>query len=145
MVTLQQNAKGARKRKIKKTRSQILCGCPQRRGYCIKLDIVKPKKPNSAKRKIAKLKLKKHKGTKRIRVIAYIPGIGHNVQKNGDFLIRGGRVPDLPGVRYHLVRKKLDFTGGEKLIRNRKRSKYGYKLIRKKLISVNQENNIIKD
>ena len=139
MVTLQQNGRGARKRKIRKTRSQILCGCPHRRGYCIKLDIVKPKKPNSAKRKIVKIKLKGHKGTKRKRVIAYIPGIGHNVQKNMDVLIRGGRVPDLPGVRYHIMRKKLDFQGGEKIDRKRKRSKYGYKLERKKLVSETKE------
>ncbi len=86
---------------------------------------MKPKKPNSAKRKVAKVRLRNKR-----EVMAYIPGIGHNVQKHGDVLVRGGRVPDLPGVRYHLIRLKADFTAAEGFPRKNKRSKYGVKTLK---------------
>jgi small subunit ribosomal protein S12 len=130
MVTIQQYLKGARQRKRHKSWTPAFKGCPQKRGVVVRVAIVKPKKPNSAKRKICKVKLKSGRC-----VLAYIPGQGHNVSKNMDVLLRGGRVPDLPGVRYHLFRKKLDFTMSEKIVRSAKRSKYGLRLIRKEEIA----------
>jgi small subunit ribosomal protein S12 len=98
--------------------------CPQKKGVCIKIFIRTPKKPNSALRKLARLRLTNNK-----KINAYIPGEGHNLQEYSTVLIRGGRVPDLPGIKYHIIRGKLDLTG----IKNRKtsRSKYGTKKITK--------------
>ena len=107
-----------KKRKLNKT--PALEKCPQKRGFCTKLVIRTPKKPNSALRKIVKLKLSNQK-----LIYAYIPGEGHNLKEYSTVLIRGGRVKDLPGIKYHLIRGKLDFSG----LKNRKtsRSKYGTK------------------
>ncbi len=104
----------------KKTKSPALNGSPQKRGVCIYVKTVTPKKPNSALRKIARVRL-----TGGVEVTAYIPGIGHNLQEHSIVLVRGGRVKDLPGVRYHIVRGTLDTAGVEN--RNRGRSKYGAK------------------
>lgn len=110
-----------RKRKKKKNKTPSLKGCPQKRGICVKIYNRTPKKPNSALRKVAKIRL----ATKK-RIEAYIPGEGHNLQEFSVVLMRGGRVKDLPGVKYHLIRGKYDLKG----VRNRKqaRSKYGVKL-----------------
>jgi len=104
----------------KKTKAPALKGSPQRRGVCVRVYTQTPKKPNSALRKVARVRL-----TSKIEVTAYIPGIGHNLQEHSVVLIRGGRVPDLPGVRYHVIRGSLDTAG----TKNRKqgRSKYGAK------------------
>lgn len=117
------------KKKIKrkkKNRVKALGGNPQKKGICMKLVLRAPKKPNSALRKLVKLRLSNKK-----LVYAYIPGEGHNLQEYSNVLIRGGRVKDLPGVKYHLIRGKLDFLG----LKNRKtsRSKYGTKNLRKYL------------
>ena len=103
-----------------KTKSPALAGCPEKRGVCIRVYTQTPKKPNSALRKVARVRL-----TNGIEVTTYIPGVGHNLQEHSIVLIRGGRVKDLPGVRYHVVRGTLDATG----VANRKqgRSKYGAK------------------
>jgi small subunit ribosomal protein S12 len=103
-----------------KSKSPALKGCPQRRGVCTRVYIMTPKKPNSALRKVAKVKLSG--GTE---VSCYIPGIGHTLQEHSIVLVRGGRVKDLPGVRYHIIRGKLDATGVEN--RRQGRSKYGAK------------------
>jgi len=110
-----------RKKKKKKNKTPSLKGCPQKRGICVKIYNRTPKKPNSALRKVAKIRL----ATKK-RIEAYIPGEGHNLQEFSVVLMRGGRVKDLPGVKYHLIRGKYDLKG----VRNRKqaRSKYGVKL-----------------
>lgn len=110
-----------RKRKKKKNKTPSLKGCPQKRGICVKIYNRTPKKPNSALRKVAKIRL----ATKK-RIEAYIPGEGHNLQEFSVVLMRGGRVKDLPGVKYHLIRGKYDLKG----VKNRKqaRSKYGVKL-----------------
>jgi small subunit ribosomal protein S12 len=107
-----------------KTRNKALKQCPQKKGICLKVYEMKPKKPNSAQRKVAKVKL-----STGVPVLTYIPGEGHNLQEHAVVLVRGGRVKDLPGVNYHLVRGVLDFKG----IPHRKnaRSKYGTKLVRK--------------
>ena len=125
MVTTQQYLKGARITKKFKSKTPGFKGAPQKKGIVIRLDIIKPKKPNSAKRKVAKVRLRNKK-----ELLAYIPGIGHNVQKHADVLVRGGRVPDLPGVRYHLIRQKADFTAAESFERKAKRSKYGVKSLK---------------
>jgi small subunit ribosomal protein S12 len=103
-----------------KTDSPALQGCPQRRGVCIRVFISTPKKPNSALRKVARVRL-----TNGIEVTTYIPGVGHNLQEHSIVLIRGGRVKDLPGVRYHVVRGSLDAVGVDG--RKNGRSKYGTK------------------
>lgn len=124
MPTINQlSKKKSRLVKISKKKSSALNQCPQKKGICIKLFLRTPKKPNSALRKLAKLKLTNGK-----KVIAYIPGEGHNLQEYSTVLIRGGRVKDLPGVKYHMVRGQLDFNG----LKNRKtsRSKYGTKKIK---------------
>ena len=112
----------AKGREPQKTRNKVpaLQGCPQKRGVCTRVYTVTPKKPNSALRKVARVRL-----TNGIEVTTYIPGIGHNLQEHSIVLIRGGRVKDLPGVRYHVVRGSLDSVG----VANRKqgRSKYGAK------------------
>ena len=120
MSTLNQLIKGSRKLTLKKSKSPALNKCPQRKAVCTKVYVTSPKKPNSAKRKIAKLRL-----TSGAQTIAYIPGEGHNLQEHSVVLIRGGAVKDLPGIKYHLVRGKYDLS----TIANRKqsRSKYGTK------------------
>jgi small subunit ribosomal protein S12 len=120
MTTLQQLIKFERKKKIVRTKAPALASSPQKKGVCLKVYTRTPKKPNSAIRKIAKIKL-----TNKFEIIAYIPGETHNLQEHSVVLIRGGRVKDLPGVHYHIIRGKYDFQG----IQNRKksRSKYGTK------------------
>jgi small subunit ribosomal protein S12 len=106
--------------KRKKTKSPALKSCPQKRGVCTRVMTFTPKKPNSALRKVARVRL-----TNGIEVTAYIPGIGHNLQEHSAVLIRGGRVKDLPGVRYHIIRGTLDTLGVDD--RKKSRSKYGTK------------------
>lgn len=112
--------KRLRKPRKKKSKSPALRGCPQKRGVCLKVFTTTPKKPNSALRKVARVRL-----SNGVEVTAYIPGIGHNLQEHSVVLVRGGRVKDLPGVRYHIVRGALDCQG----VKNRKqgRSLYGAK------------------
>ena len=124
MPTIQQLIRSERKKYDKKTKSPALKGCPQRRGVCTRVYTTTPKKPNSALRKVARVRL-----TSGFEVTAYIPGIGHNIQEHSVVLIRGGRVKDLPGVRYHVVRGTLDSAGVKD--RNKSRSKYGTKKQRK--------------
>jgi len=107
-----------------KTKAPALCGCPQRRGVCLDVKTMTPKKPNSALRKVARVRL-----TTGYEVTAYIPGVGHNLQEHSVVLVRGGRVKDLPGVRYHIIRGKLDSLGVDG--RRRSRSKYGAKATQK--------------
>jgi small subunit ribosomal protein S12 len=118
--TLNQLIRKGRKVVAKKSKSPALQGCPQKRGVCTRVYTTTPKKPNSALRKVARVRL-----TNGIEVTAYIPGEGHNLQEHSIVLIRGGRVKDLPGVRYHIVRGALDTSGVEG--RNQRRSKYGAK------------------
>ena len=120
MPTINQLVRSGRKRKVQKTSSPALQSCPQRRGVCTQVKTSTPKKPNSALRKIARVRL-----TNGIEVTAYIPGIGHNLQEHSIVLIRGGRVKDLPGVRYKVVRSAMDAAGVED--RAQSRSKYGTK------------------
>ena len=120
MPTINQLVKHGRKKVSKKTKSPALKNCPQRRGVCIRVYTMTPKKPNSALRKIARVRL-----TNGIEVTAYIPGEGHNLQEHSIVLVRGGRIKDLPGVRYHVIRGSQDATGVEG--RKRSRSKYGTK------------------
>ena len=120
MPTIQQLVRLNRKKIFNVTKSPALNSCPQRRGICTRVYTTTPKKPNSAIRKVARVRL-----TSGFEVTAYIPGIGHNLQEHSVVLIRGGRVKDLPGVRYHIVRGALD-TGGVK-DRRQGRSKYGVK------------------
>ena len=120
MPTINQLIKQGRKKIENRTKSPALQSCPQRRGVCTRVMTVTPKKPNSALRKVARVRL-----SNGIEVTAYIPGIGHNLQEHSVVLIRGGRVPDLPGVRYHVVRGALDLQGVQK--RKQGRSKYGTK------------------
>ena len=120
MPTIQQLIRHSRIQKRKKSKSPALTSCPQRRGVCLQVRTMTPKKPNSALRKIARVRL-----SNGIEVTAYIPGEGHNLQEHSIVLVRGGRVKDLPGVRYHIVRGTLDTAGVAK--RKRSRSKYGAK------------------
>jgi small subunit ribosomal protein S12 len=120
MPTVQQLVNSARKKIQNKTKSPALCSCPQRRGVCTRVYTTTPKKPNSALRKVARVRL-----TSGFEVTAYIPGIGHNLQEHSVVLIRGGRVKDLPGVRYHIIRGTLDTAGVKD--RHHSRSKYGGK------------------
>ena len=120
MPTINQLVRKGRTTLKNKTKSPALEGCPQKRGTCTRVMTVTPKKPNSALRKVARVKL-----TNGIEVTAYIPGIGHNLQEHSVVLIRGGRVKDLPGVRYHIVRGTLDTAGVNG--RMQARSKYGAK------------------
>ena len=106
MPTINQLIRKGRSEKVKKTKSPALKSCPQKRGVCTRVMTVTPKKPNSALRKVARVRL-----TNGIEVTAYIPGIGHNLQEHSAVLVRGGRVKDLPGVRYHIVRGTLDSLG----------------------------------
>lgn len=120
MPTISQLVRKGRTLAAVKTKSPALKSCPQKRGVCIRVYTTTPKKPNSALRKVARVRL-----TNKMEVTTYIPGVGHNLQEHSIVLIRGGRVKDLPGVRYHIVRGTLDTVG----VANRKqgRSKYGAK------------------
>ena len=120
MPTIQQLVRKGREIIRAKSKSRALDACPQRRGVCTRVYTTTPKKPNSALRKVAKVRL-----TNKVEVIAYIPGEGHNLQEHSIVLIRGGRVKDLPGVRYHIVRGSLDTAGVKD--RKKSRSKYGTK------------------
>ena len=120
MPTIQQLVRSSRNKKKKKTKSPALKSCPQRRGVCTRVYTTTPKKPNSALRKVARVRL-----TSGFEVTAYIPGIGHNIQEHSVVLIRGGRIKDLPGVRYHVIRGTLDSAGVKD--RKQSRSKYGTK------------------
>lgn len=129
MPTINQLVRKGRKPKMRKTKSPALQSCPQRRGVCTIVRTMTPKKPNSALRKVARVRL-----TNGIEITAYIPGIGHNLQEHSVVLVRGGRVKDLPGVRYHIIRGTLDCAGVETQPTTRNqdrrmqgRSKYGSK------------------
>lgn len=125
MPTINQLMRKPRKKVIKKTKSPALQNCPQRRGVCTRVYTTTPKKPNSALRKVARVRL-----SNGIEVTSYIPGIAHNLQEHSVVLIRGGRVKDLPGVRYHIVRGALDTQGVQNRLQSR--SKYGAKRPKKK-------------
>ena len=120
MPTISQLIRKGRKQTVKKSKSAALVNCPQRRGVCTRVYTTTPKKPNSAMRKVARVRL-----TSKFEVTAYIPGEGHNLQEHSIVYVRGGRVKDLPGVRYHIVRGAADTQGVEN--RNQGRSKYGCK------------------
>ncbi len=124
MPTIQQLIRKGRKKVTKRKKSIALRGCPQRRGVCTRVMTLTPKKPNSALRKVARVKL-----TNGADITAYIGGVGHNLQEHSIVLVRGGRVKDLPGVRYHIVRGALDTLGV--VDRKRGRSKYGTKIPKK--------------
>ena len=125
MPTIAQLVRKERKTIDEKTKSPALTNCPQRRGVCTRVYTTSPKKPNSALRKVARVRL-----TNGFEVTSYIPGIGHNLQEHSVVLIRGGRVKDLPGVRYHIIRGTLDTAGVAN--RAQARSKYGAKRAKKK-------------
>ena len=120
MLTINQLVRKSREKVSKRNKVPALKACPQKRGVCLRVYTTTPKKPNSALRKVARVKL-----TNGQEVTAYIPGEGHNLQEHSVVLIRGGRVKDLPGVRYHIIRGTLDTQGLEK--RRQRRSKYGAK------------------
>ena len=120
MPTISQLVRKGRKKLMEKTNTPALKSCPQRRGVCTRVYTTTPKKPNSALRKVARVRL-----TNQMEVTAYIPGEGHNLQEHSIVLIRGGRVKDLPGVRYHIIRGAMDASGVSD--RTRGRSKYGTK------------------
>ena len=120
MPTINQLIRKGRTKIRKKTTTPALSSCPQRRGVCVRVYTTTPKKPNSALRKVARVRL-----TSGYEVTSYIPGIGHNLQEHSVVLVRGGRVKDLPGVRYHIVRGSLDTMGVQD--RKQGRSKYGTK------------------
>lgn len=128
MPTVNQLVRKGRKVKKEKSKSPALESCPQKRGVCTRVFTTTPKKPNSAMRKVARVRL-----TNNIEVTGYIPGEGHNLQEHSIVMIRGGRVKDLPGVRYHIIRGNLDTEG----VKNRKqgRSKYGSKKPKEKRIA----------
>ena len=125
MPTINQLVRKGRRKVVFKTKSPALKGAPQRRGVCVQVMTRTPKKPNSALRKVAKVRL-----TNGYEVVSYIPGEGHNLQEHSVVLIRGGRVKDLPGVRYHIIRGTLDTSGAAN--RKQGRSKYGAKRNAKK-------------
>lgn len=120
MPTINQLVRKGRRRVRKKSTAPALKGCPQKRGVCTRVYATTPKKPNSALRKVARVRL-----TNGMEVTSYIPGVGHNLQEHNSVLIRGGRVKDLPGVRYHIIRGTLDSQGVSD--RRQGRSKYGAK------------------
>ncbi len=120
MPTINQLIRKGRKPMIKRSKSPVLESCPQKRGVCLQVKTQTPKKPNSALRKIARVRLSNGK-----EITAYIPGEGHNLQEHSVVLVRGGRVRDLPGVRYHILRGTLDTSGVDG--RAQSRSKYGSK------------------
>ena len=121
MPTISQLIRHGRRVQKSKTKAPALAGCPQKRGVCTRVYTTTPKKPNSALRKVARVRL-----TNGIEITAYIPGEGHNLQEHSIVLVRGGRVKDLPGVRYHIIRGALDTSGVED--RKQSRSKYGTKM-----------------
>ncbi|MCL2290434.1 MAG: 30S ribosomal protein S12 [Bacteroidetes bacterium] len=125
MPTIQQLVRKGRKQLTAKSKSKALDACPQRRGVCLRVYTTTPKKPNSAMRKVARVRMTNGK-----EVNAYIPGEGHNLQEHSIVLVRGGRVKDLPGVRYHIVRGALDSAGVNGRLQGR--SKYGTKRPKKK-------------
>jgi small subunit ribosomal protein S12 len=125
LATISQLIRNGRRTLARKSKAGALQNCPQRRGVCIRVFTTTPKKPNSALRKVARVRLTNH-----IEVNAYIPGEGHNLQEHSIVLARGGRVKDVPGVRYHIIRGALDAQGVED--RKRGRSKYGAKRPKKK-------------
>jgi small subunit ribosomal protein S12 len=125
MPTISQLIRHRRQLKIKRSKSPALTSCPQRRGVCLQVKTMTPKKPNSALRKIARVRL-----SNKVEVTSYIPGEGHNLQEHSIVLVRGGRVKDLPGVRYHIVRGTLDTSGVAD--RKKSRSKYGAKRAKSK-------------
>ncbi len=120
MPTINQLIRKGRKRQVAKTAAPALQACPQRRGVCTRVYTITPKKPNSALRKVARVRL-----TNGVEITTYIPGVGHQLQEHSVVLVRGGRVKDIPGVRYHVVRGTLDSVGVAD--RRRSRSKYGAK------------------
>jgi len=120
MPTIQQLVRKGRTRAVETSNSKALDACPQRRGVCVRVYTTTPKKPNSAMRKVARVRLTNGK-----EINAYIPGEGHNLQEHSIVMVRGGRVKDLPGVRYHVIRGALDTSGVEG--RTQRRSKYGTK------------------
>ena len=120
MPTINQLVKTGRKKPVVKSDSPALKSCPQKRGVCVRVYTSTPKKPNSALRKVARVRL-----TNGMEVTTYIPGVGHNLQEHSIVMIRGGRIKDLPGVRYHVVRGSLDTLGVENMMQSR--SKYGAK------------------
>ncbi|HAD82844.1 MAG: 30S ribosomal protein S12 [Candidatus Edwardsbacteria bacterium RIFOXYD12_FULL_50_11] len=124
MPTINQLIRHGRKTKSKKTKAPALKNCPQKRGVCTRVYTTTPKKPNSALRKVAKVRL-----SNGIEILSYIPGEGHNLQEHSIVMVRGGRVKDLPGVRYHIVRGTLDTSGVDG--RKRSRSLYGTKRAKK--------------
>jgi len=126
MPTINQLCKNPRVKKSHRNKTPALNACPQKKGVCMKVFLRTPKKPNSALRKLTRVRLTNNK-----KVTAYIPGEGHNLQEYSTVIIRGGRVKDLPGIKYHLVRGKLDFLGLK--YRKTARSKYGTKIISKYL------------
>jgi small subunit ribosomal protein S12 len=127
MATLMQISRGSRKKRVVKVKSPALERSPHKKGVCVKVYVTKPKKPNSAQRKVAKVKL-----TTGNSVIVYVPGQGHNLQQHSVVLIRGGRVPDLPGVQYHIIRGKHDFVAKERFERSARRSKFSIKKVKKR-------------
>jgi len=127
MTTYNQSSrKHGRLSKPKCIKAKKLLGCPQRKGTCTRVFIIKPKKPNSAQRKLAKVKLNKNR-----YVLAAIPGQQHNLQEFSSVLVRGGRARDLPGVRYKLIRGVCDLDTNERILRQHKRSKYGIQLLKR--------------
>lgn len=128
MPTVNQLVRKGRSRKKYKSKSPALERCPQKRGVCTRVFTATPKKPNSAMRKVARIRL-----TNNIEVTGYIPGIGHNLQEHSIVIIRGGRVKDLPGVRYHVIRGSLDCEGVEERMKGR--SRYGSKKPKEKRIA----------
>ena len=120
MPTINQLIRQGREKQVKKTQAPLMQKCPQKRGVCLSVTTTTPKKPNSAVRKIARVRL-----VNGMEGTVYIPGIGHSLQEHSVVLVRGGRVKDLPGVRYHIIRGTLDTQGVQK--RNQARSKYGAK------------------
>jgi len=120
MPTINQLVRSGRKSSVKKTKAPALQACPQKRGVCTRVMTITPKKPNSALRKVARVRL-----TNGIEVTAYIPGIGHNLQEHSVVVLRGGKVKDLPGVRYRIIRGTKDTLGVDG--RRKSRSKYGTK------------------
>jgi small subunit ribosomal protein S12 len=128
LPTINQLVRKGRSTKKEKSKSPALGGCPQKRGVCIRVFTTTPKKPNSALRKVARVRL-----TNNMEVTAYIPGIGHNLQEHSVVLIRGGRVKDLPGVRYHIIRGALDAEGVQNRMQGR--SLYGAKRPKEKKVA----------
>jgi small subunit ribosomal protein S12 len=136
MVTYQQYLSNQRRTPLKRSSTPHFAGSPFRYGRCVRVGIVKPKKPNSAQRKIAKVLL----SSKRT-IIAYIPGFGHRLMKTSEVMVRGGRVPDLPGVRYHIMRFKKDLMVTEIPNRMHRRSKYGVKNPRERKLLISKFDN----